>query len=50
MLYLHYRKIVTMDDFATFIDNLDVPAKVKQELKKFTPLSYIGLATKIAEK
>ncbi len=43
-------KIVTMDDFATFIDNLDVPAKVKQELKKFTPLSYIGLATKIAEK
>jgi len=30
-----------MDDFATFIDNLDVPAKVKQELKKFTPLSYI---------
>lgn len=43
-------KVVTMDNFAVFIDNLDVSEKVKQELKKFNPLTYTGLACKIAEK
>ncbi len=43
-------KKVTMDDFQIFIDNLKVSSKVKSELKKFTPLTYTGLASKIAKK
>lgn len=43
-------KVLTMEDFAKFIDNLNVSPKIKTELKKFTPLTYIGLASKIAEK
>lgn len=43
-------KQVTMEDFAMFIDNLKVSPKIKTELKKFTPLTYIGLASKIAVK
>jgi len=31
-----------------FIENLDVPADVKVELKKLTPARYIGLAEKLA--
>jgi len=31
-----------------FIENLDVPADVKVELKKLTPARYIGLAKKLA--
>lgn len=31
-----------------FIENLDVPADVKLELKKLTPANYIGLAEKLA--
>ena len=41
-------KVVTMEDFAVFIDGLDVNKNIKIELKKFTPQSYIGLAGKIA--
>ena len=41
-------KTVTMEDFAVFIDSLKVSPTVKAELKKFTPLSYIGIAHKIA--
>jgi adenylosuccinate lyase len=43
-------KQITMADFATFIDTLKVTSKIKLELKKFTPLTYIGLASKIAGK
>jgi adenylosuccinate lyase len=43
-------KVLTMEDFAKFIDNLNVSPKIKTELKKFTPLTYTGLASKIAEK
>jgi len=43
-------KQVTMKDFAIFIDSLKVSKKVKLELKKFTPLNYTGLASKIAGK
>jgi hypothetical protein len=39
-----------MEDFAMFIDNLKISPKIKIELKKFTPLTYIGLASKIAGK
>lgn len=41
-------KQVTMADIHTFIDGLDVPEKIKKELKKITPENYIGLASKLA--
>jgi adenylosuccinate lyase len=37
----------TLDDLRKFIDNLDVSDKVKKELKKITPVNYIGLAEKL---
>lgn len=40
-------KVVTIEDFREFIDSLKVSSKIKLELKKFTPLSYIGLASKL---
>ena len=43
-------KEVTMHDFAVFIDSLKVSPKIKIELKKFNPLTYTGLASKIAVK
>jgi len=43
-------KEVTMNDFVKFIENLKVSPKIKSELKKITPLSYIGLASKLAGK
>lgn len=42
-------KQVTMEDFATFIDTLKVSDKVKGELKKFTPLTYTGIASKLVK-
>lgn len=42
-------KEVTMADFATFIDSLQVSEKIKVELKKFTPLTYTGIASKLAK-
>jgi adenylosuccinate lyase len=41
-------KEITMKDFVLFIDGLKISPKLKSELKKFTPLSYIGIADKIA--
>jgi adenylosuccinate lyase len=41
-------KQVTMDDFKVFIDNLKVSPKIKSELKKITPETYIGIASKLA--
>ena len=41
-------KQVTLDDFAAFIDSLDVPADVKKRLKELRPENYIGLAAEIA--
>lgn len=43
-------KEVTMKDFGKFIDNLKISEKIKQELKKITPLNYTGLASRIAGK
>ena len=43
-------KEITMEDFATFIDNLKVSPKIKTELKKFNPLTYTGCASKIVGK
>ena len=40
-------KHITMEDFMVFIDGLKITPKLKSELKKFTPLSYIGIADKI---
>lgn len=42
-------KVVTMEDFAQFIDGLKVSPEIKKELKKFTPLSYTGIASKLAK-
>jgi len=41
-------KQITIEDFAKFIDNLKISNEVKIELKKITPNTYIGLASKIA--
>ncbi len=40
-------KHVTLQDIGKFIDSLDVNIEVKKELKRITPLNYIGLAPKI---
>lgn len=40
-------KEVTMDDFVIFINTLKISPKLKAELKKFTPLNYTGLASKL---
>ena len=39
---------VSLEEFANFIDGLDVSAEVKKRLKAFTPENYIGLAEGIA--
>src|SRR3989344_4814008 len=39
----------TLEDFAKFIDGLDIKADVKARLKALRPESYIGLAAEIAE-
>lgn len=41
-------KKVTLEDFARFIDSLQVSEKVKGELKKITPENYTGLASRLA--
>lgn len=43
-------KQVTMEDFATFIDGLDVGPDVKARLKALRPETYIGLAGELARK
>ena len=42
-------KQVTLEDFAAFIDGLDVSKDVKARLKAIRPENYIGLATEIAK-
>lgn len=41
---------VSLEDFAIFIDELDVSQEVKTQLKKIKPENYIGLASEIAKK
>ncbi len=43
-------RAVTMAEFKTFIEALDVTPAVKKELLAFTPENYIGLAAKLALK
>jgi adenylosuccinate lyase len=42
-------RTVTLDDFATFIDGLEVSPKVKERLKKLRPQNYTGLAAQLAK-
>jgi adenylosuccinate lyase len=42
-------KKVTVEDFAAFVDTLDIPEKIKKHLKKMRPETYIGLSTEIAQ-
>jgi adenylosuccinate lyase len=39
----------TLNDLRKFIDGLNVPDKVKKELKEITPVNYIGLAEKLVD-
>jgi len=43
-------KKVEMADIEKFIDSLNVDAKIKKELKAFSPKTYTGLASKLAQK
>jgi len=40
---------VTLEDFAKFIDGLDLASEVKKKLKALRPENYIGLADEIAK-
>ena len=40
-------KGITEETLNTFIDNLDVPESVKEELKKISPWTYTGIDTSI---
>lgn len=40
---------VTLDDLKKFVDDLEIPDKVKTELKKITPTNYTGLASRLAQ-
>ncbi|MSU73562.1 adenylosuccinate lyase [Candidatus Kaiserbacteria bacterium] len=42
-------KQVTLEDFAQFIDGLDIKGDVKARLKELRPENYIGLAAEIAK-
>ena len=41
-------KQVTLEDFARFVDTLEISEEVKERLKELRPENYIGLAGKIA--
>lgn len=41
-------KHITLTDIHKFIDSLDINAKLKKELKNFTPENYTGLASKLS--
>ena len=43
-------KQVTMEDFATFIDSLEIGPEIKARLKTLRPENYTGLAGKLARK
>ncbi len=38
----------TLEEMHAFVDTLDVPERVKEEMKALTPENYIGLAPKLA--
>ncbi len=40
---------VTLNDIHRFINNLEISDRVKKELKEFTPHSYTGLASRLAQ-
>jgi adenylosuccinate lyase len=42
-------RTVTLDDFATFIDGLEVSPKIKERLKKLRPRNYTGLSLQLAK-
>lgn len=42
-------KRISAGDLAVFIDGLDLPAKVKAEMKQLTPAGYIGDAIRLVE-
>lgn len=42
-------KQITVEDFGKFIDELKISSELKKELKKFTPLTYIGIADKLSK-
>lgn len=42
-------KKVALEDFADFIDSLDIKADVKKQLKALKPETYIGIAEQIAK-
>lgn len=42
-------KRITAADLAVFIDNLNVPAQIKAELKQLSPAGYIGDAIRLVE-
>jgi adenylosuccinate lyase len=41
-------RLVTLEDFARFVDTLDVSASVKKRLKALRPETYLGIAEKLA--
>lgn len=42
--------VVTSEVIRKFIDDLDVPQKVKEELWRLNPRTYIGLAEQLAKR
>lgn len=42
-------KRITQSDLASFIDTLDLPAEVQQELKTLTPANYVGQAEALTQ-
>ncbi len=42
-------RTVTVEDFATFIDSLDISRAVKARLKALRPETYVGIAEKLAQ-
>ena len=43
-------KEVSLEDFAAFIDGLDIKPEVKKRLKALRPENYLGLAAEIAKR
>lgn len=42
-------RVVTKEDFYTFINSLVISPEIKKELRKITPENYTGLASKLAQ-
>ena len=43
-------KIVTAKDIACFIDSLNVPDRVKEELHRLSPQTYTGMKVSLSKK